>query len=531
MEYNSDSSSDKDRKMQNKFESFDTDDDDDESIDKKKKKSSSLADIIEEQKPEKRGSIFDDLKNDKKEKDQAPPEKLTSDEEKTVVGEIAKARSKDLEQELSSAEPDTAHEAEILADAAFMEAVAEKMADGASIEEVLDDSEAEILEVLEIEPDEIEETEPGLEDSPTEDEPNEYEEDESDPGASTPVASRTIPPVVPPVVPPIPPHPPVPPPPIPPLPGSGPGPGPNIMAPTPNIAPSLPSYESHIERSRAGDLLLGGIVGYLIGRRRGRIRTEAKLMPVQKKLEGEVKDLQEKIALREKKIRNLVTNQITSQPEVGQPKIIERLTERIEKRAEARAEKDGESFDQEIEGRHSSEVHQDRTERIGRMVLPKAEALTPHETKSVENLTTAELLEVAERIQVEGVSVKEMYRAGRLDAVGLRRVVREFLAGRNYERLLSDNLNAGLSPERLRDQPGGASMTDQGGLQAGGAAAIASQGFESPRSSAPLTQAGLPEPAGHLITLGQREARQKRTAITALIVVIASALALFLLFS
>jgi hypothetical protein len=52
--------------------------------------------------------------------------------------------------------------------------------------------------------------------------------------------------------------------------------------------------------------LPGGIVGYLIGRRRGRIKTEQKLAATRKKLEARVDDLQESIIAKENHIRKAI---------------------------------------------------------------------------------------------------------------------------------------------------------------------------------------------------------------------------------
>jgi hypothetical protein len=51
-----------------------------------------------------------------------------------------------------------------------------------------------------------------------------------------------------------------------------------------------------------------------------------------------------------------------------------------------------------------------------------------------------ELLSLAESIRVEGISVSEMFRAGRLDEDGLRRVVVEFLRGHDIRKLVAEEV-------------------------------------------------------------------------------------------
>lgn len=52
----------------------------------------------------------------------------------------------------------------------------------------------------------------------------------------------------------------------------------------------------------------------------------------------------------------------------------------------------------------------------------------------------SELLDVAESIRLEGVSVAEMFRAERIDDEGLRRIITEFLRGERIEKSISEEI-------------------------------------------------------------------------------------------
>jgi hypothetical protein len=56
-------------------------------------------------------------------------------------------------------------------------------------------------------------------------------------------------------------------------------------------------------RAQTRGLLVGGVLGYLIGRRRGRIKTEKRMRPIQEKLEKQVEQLHEVIARKEREVR------------------------------------------------------------------------------------------------------------------------------------------------------------------------------------------------------------------------------------
>jgi hypothetical protein len=56
------------------------------------------------------------------------------------------------------------------------------------------------------------------------------------------------------------------------------------------------------------------------------------------------------------------------------------------------------------------------------------------------SMEMGELLEIAESVRVEGVSVAEMYRSERIDEEGLRRIISDFLRGQRIERVVTDEI-------------------------------------------------------------------------------------------
>ncbi len=203
-------------------------------------------------------------------------------------------------------------------------------------------------------------------------------------------------------------------------------------------------YVAYYDRSHAfGDALVGGIVGYLIGRRRGRIKTERKLLPVQAKLEREVKSLTTRLAETEFAIRQTAKQQF------------------LERQANTQLKVDGVSFrnqqtapeavilDRRERPLPAPELHTRPNllpppERIGK-VLVAAEARRSQPVESsqskleqvdkrsteqqVENLSRNELLTLSEKIIVEGSTLRQVYETHLVSERGLRRLVTEYLRG------------------------------------------------------------------------------------------------------
>lgn len=167
-----------------------------------------------------------------------------------------------------------------------------------------------------------------------------------------------------------------------------------------------------VEKDDASGLLVGGIVGYLVGRRRGRIRTEKRLLPIQAKLEKQVKSMEDNIIAKEAAIRAAVKQ---NQEQAAAMVELQKTTQRLRGTAE-----------------------QNRTSE-SRPLVPEAALQQPEKQRQIlfaETLSGPQLLAIAESILVDGVPLSRTFEANRITEDGLRRVVGEYLRGGDVPRAL-----------------------------------------------------------------------------------------------
>ena len=454
------------------------DEDDLDSSKSKSKKKALGAFVVETEPPQKKESFWgkDEPKESflgKKpsaEKVDDSEASLTAAEKVAAVQQLAGARKAELATE--TVESDSpASDAEQAAAAAFL-AAAEALGDTkAAYQQIA----AELGEPL---PDDVEEDRAIDLPPTTETDPNQAAaEDEPE----TPVPAATTPPAV---SPPLPPRPTgggsgsanTPPPPSSgssggggPY-GGGPGPanpggptGPNtIPNPTATTAEAvipLSSARSNERRALADGLVVGGIVGYLYGRRRGRIKTEKRLAPVQRKLEKQVKSLATELLQTETTVRAQARKLQQEKPQVAallterwQRAPVTEVAKRPE-RATGHAPVPPERIGHVLVAASATRSGFERLKTEAKE--PKMEA--PAAKKRAETMSRGELLAVSETVQVDGTSLRQIYETQLVSEKGLRRLVTEHLRGGNVARALRKELvEHQIDFERdpiLRDRP------------------------------------------------------------------------------
>lgn len=291
-------------------------------------------------------------------------------------------------------------------------------------------------------------------------------------------------------------------PPLPPISPAGPPYGPNFGPPpgptgpnfntAPSPQPGISQEElnaivhRHERTALAQGLLVGGIIGYLIGRRRGRIKTEKRLLPIQEKLEKQVEGLQSAIIAKEQTVRRMAAeraNELTTQEE--KEKFANRLARAEDIRAKAEAAR------REKQTNRQKITETARQERLGQMLVEAPTAVIAgtaaaagfergvHASRSevdfskkVENYTEPELRLAAEKIRIDGTTLKELWDGGRLNERAVKRVMQEFIEGRSVraaltKELLEHDLRIEKDP-KLRDAM--ARQAADGAADSGGAA-------------------------------------------------------------
>lgn len=504
MEHGTSDSSGKDKDMKNSFESYDDDTVEKESTPARKSSKETEAvspaesgglfgerkgaDDDQSERPsflaslvEKEGS--DDLPSppelpaaEVEDSQEAPDiEVLSDDESRYATQEIIDNRQAEVESELAEAENGSAEEVELAANAALLDALQEHLEAGddaeAALEAAAEETLAEIADMAEANTDDAEEPA-----EPKEDE--EVEEDDQQP--STPSK-----PLAPPQQPPLPPPPPTSPPNGPPPPPPGPGPqgpnmppngpagpnnpggppfGPNAMPPNPNGSNMGPNFGPNlgpnaipnnpnvipipvpvgVERRRGirpRDALIGGVVGYLIGRRRGRINAENRLLPIQEQLEQQVSDLEQSIAQKEQQIRKAAREKLA--PPQAAPEQVHRVSEELTRPVVLPTA--------------------ERTPVVATERIISSERVTIPKTKEAEKALDAryasltEVLALAATIEIGDKSVRQLFETGKLSQQEVRRLVAEYMRGTPAEalrpQLLGESERAEQDPLAQAGQP------------------------------------------------------------------------------
>lgn len=197
------------------------------------------------------------------------------------------------------------------------------------------------------------------------------------------------------------------------------------------------TYQSDFDnRRRTGSaLLVGGLVGYAIGRRRGRIKTEKRLKVVEQKLTKQVEAVQQLVVQKEQQIRSLARETYTAKiPSEVRP-LNEKVTSNTEKKLPVPTELLGSVTLKAVEA--------PRRETAPTVAKPEAKLSSPgghmamaEKSKPIAALSRTELLVAAAEVRVGATNLRKVYETNLISEQGLRRLLAENDRGGNVREML-----------------------------------------------------------------------------------------------
>lgn len=202
------------------------------------------------------------------------------------------------------------------------------------------------------------------------------------------------------------------------------------------------SREAH---AQAKGVVAGALVGYLLGRRRGRIKTEKRFKTVQSKLEKQVGQVQSQIAAKEQDIKRLTRRQQEMAPVAVAAGTTLGMSEAAQPRKpEIQSER---PFNQTPALNKNEKPVQKTNYETG---------AAPTETPAAVESNHQQLIEKSAKIKIGETNLRRVWESRLVDEKGLKRLIAEHEAGRDIRRALaSEFLAKELRFERdpyLRDQ-------------------------------------------------------------------------------
>lgn len=229
--------------------------------------------------------------------------------------------------------------------------------------------------------------------------------------------------------------------------------------------PEASANSGFTRRDVAAGVLVGGVAGYMVGRRSGRKHAEAAAKPVQEKLLTEVDTLQKKIIKNEQLVRSLAAQkvakehasqtppqpayeQFTSEPrrEESQPRTHELALAAKETLLETQASHAPRSTSAERPVPEPSRKHRPEQLTASDVEAPAVKQPQPRQEQvravmAIEKMPLEDVLVIAKNIEVEGKSLESYYKQGLLTERAVRTILVEQRRTGRAERAFYKHMN------------------------------------------------------------------------------------------
>jgi len=211
-----------------------------------------------------------------------------------------------------------------------------------------------------------------------------------------------------------------------------------------NVTPSSNNPEDDQRRRVASKMIVAGAVGYMIGRRGGRKRAEAKARPEIKKRDETIINLKKDVEAKEFKLREAANEKYVASKNIPEKPAV-KIEQTVVRTPEHITEVENKTYE-----KPKPLAKQPKYETRAEQTMPLSPAERERTTNpKIEQVSTTELLLIAEKIIVLDTTVRHLYETNQITRQGLEEIIKEHLKGHDIGPVLDRRL---LGKEAIRDR-------------------------------------------------------------------------------